>query len=143
VGKSDFELLRVIGKGAYGKVFLVKKITGADRGTFYAMKVLRKAHIVLHSKDKEHTRTERTVLEALRHPFIVRLFYAFQTDSKLYLILLYASGGELFTYLDRQKMFMEDTARFYIAELVLAIEHLHQLGIIYRDLKPEVKRLLC
>lgn len=137
IGKSDFIIASVIGKGAYGKVFLVKKTTGPDSGNYYAMKVLRKAHIILHSKDTEHTKTERAILEEVRHPFIVRLFYAFQTDSKLYLILDYASGGELFMYLDQQKMFLEDTSKFYLAELVLALEHLHKLGIIYRDLKPE------
>ena len=137
ISKTDFQLLRVIGKGAYGKVFLVKKITGSDSETYYAMKVLKKASLVIHAKDAEHTKTERSILEDVRHPFIVRLFYAFQTDFKLYLILDYASGGELFMYLEKQKMFLEDTAVFYISELVLAIEHLHSYGIIYRDLKPE------
>lgn len=80
VGKQDFELLKVVGKGAYGKVFLVRKCTGGlDAGQLYAMKVLRKAHITLHTKDTEHTKTERTILEEARHPFIVRLYYAFQT----------------------------------------------------------------
>lgn len=137
VGKSDFQLLKVIGKGAYGKVFLVRKIHGIDKNQYYAMKVLKKAHIVLHQKDTEHTQNERSILEEVRHPFLVRLFYAFQTDSKLYLILDYAPGGELFMYLEKEKMLMEDVAQFYMAELVLALEHLHKLGIIYRDLKPE------
>jgi serine/threonine protein kinase len=137
VSKSDFLLHSVIGKGAYAKVFLVQKVTDPDRGAYYAMKVLKKAHIVVHQKDREHTKTERVILEEVRHPFIVRLFYAFQTDAKLYLILDYAPGGELFTYLDRQKMFLEDAAKIYMAELILALEHLHSLGIIYRDLKPE------
>ncbi|TPX62548.1 hypothetical protein PhCBS80983_g00294 [Powellomyces hirtus] len=141
VGLSDFQVMSVIGKGAYGKVFLVRKkptlmaIMGDD---LYAMKVLKKASIVLHGKDAEHTRNERGILEDVsNHPFIVSLHYAFQTDEKLYLILSYASGGELFTYLAREKMFAEDVACFYIAELLLALEHLHDLGIIYRDLKPE------
>ncbi|KAI9015150.1 kinase-like domain-containing protein [Gaertneriomyces semiglobifer] len=101
------------------------------------MKVLRKASIVLHGKDAEHTRNERNILEEVRHPFIVTLHYAFQTHAKLYLILSYASGGELFTYLATERMFSESVACFYIAELLLALEHLHELGIIYRDLKPE------
>jgi hypothetical protein len=134
VGKLDFSLLKVIGKGAFGKVFLVQKSTGSDAGHYYAMKVLKKAHIVLHAKDTEHTKTERQILEEVRHPFIVRLFYAFQTDSKLYLILDYAPGGELFMYLEKQKMLLEDVAMFYMAELVLALEHLHKLGIFYRGL---------
>ena len=110
----------------------MKKINGTDKDRFYAMKVLEKAHIVLHAKDTEHTKTERSILEEVRHPFIVKLFYAFQTDSKLYLILDYACGGELFTYLEKEKMLLEDKAIFYISELILAMEHLHRLGIIYR-----------
>ncbi|KAI3650666.1 hypothetical protein MP228_004147 [Amoeboaphelidium protococcarum] len=137
VNKNDFQLLKVIGKGAYGKVFLVRKVTGVDDGQLYAMKVLKKAHITLHTKDTQHTKTERTILEEARHPFIVRLFYAFQTDYKLYLILDYAQGGELFTYLDRKKMFNEDEAIFFSSCLLLALGHLHSLGIIYRDLKTE------
>ncbi|KND03090.1 AGC/RSK/RSKP70 protein kinase [Spizellomyces punctatus DAOM BR117] len=141
VGLSDFDVVSVIGKGAYGKVFLVRKKGGLHatqgKSDLYAMKVLRKASIVLHGKDAEHTRNERNILEEVQHPFIVTLHYAFQTEFKLYLILSYASGGELFTYLAHEKMFAEDVACFYIAELLLAIEHLHELGIIYRDLKPE------
>lgn len=137
-GLTDFEPISVIGKGAYGKVFLVRKREAdQERTNLYAMKVLRKASIVLHGKDAEHTKNERTILEEVRHPFIVTLHYAFQTQAKLYLILSYASGGELFTYLANEKMFSEDVARFYLAELLLALEHLHELGIIYRDLKPE------
>lgn len=76
-------------------------------------------------------------MEAVKHPFIVDLIYAFQTDGKLYLILEYLSGGELFVHLEREGIFMEDSASFYLAEIVLALEHLHRQGIIYRDLKPE------
>ncbi|KAI8820721.1 kinase-like domain-containing protein [Fimicolochytrium jonesii] len=149
VGLDDFQLVSVVGKGAYGKVFLVRKkpnptpatsTAGANAKTeLYAMKVLKKASIVLHAsgKEAEHTRNERCILEEVQHPFIVTLHYAFQTPSKLYLILSYASGGELFTYLTKEKMFAEDVACFYISELLLALEHLHSLGIIYRDLKPE------
>lgn len=96
------------------------------------MKVLKKATLVVKKKDTEHTRSERLILERLRHPFIVSLVYAFQTENKLYLIMDFASGGELFTYMEKEGMFLEDTARFYLAELVLAIEHVHSLGIIYR-----------
>lgn len=129
---ASFQLLNVIGRGAYGKVFLVKR-----QDKVYAMKVLRKASIVLHGKEQEHARNERSILEAVAHPFIVKLYYAFQTHAKLYLILSYCSGGELFSYLEKEKIFSDLTASFYIAELLLAIEHLHSLGIIYRDLKPE------
>ncbi|TPX36527.1 hypothetical protein SmJEL517_g01372 [Synchytrium microbalum] len=134
VGLEDFEMLSVIGKGAFGKVYLVR-LKGTSR--VFALKVLKKASIVLHSKTHEHTRNERTILEEVRHPFIVKLYYAFQTLEKLYLVLEYAPGGELFNQLAIERMLSEEATSFYIAELLLAIEHLHNLGIIYRDLKPE------
>lgn len=137
VGPENFQLLKVLGKGGYGKVFQVRKITGADSGKIFAMKVLKKAVIVRNAKDTAHTKAERNILEEVAHPFIVKLNYAFQTGGKLYLILEYLGGGELFMHLEREGIFMEDTACFYLSEIVLALEHLHKQGIIYRDLKPE------
>ncbi|CAK1552108.1 unnamed protein product [Leptosia nina] len=137
LGPQDFELRKVLGKGGYGKVFQVRKITGTDAGAHFAMKVLKKASIVRNQKDTAHTKAERNILEAVKHPFIVELVYAFQTGGKLYLILEYLSGGELFMHLEREGIFLEDTACFYLSEIILALEHLHSLGIIYRDLKPE------
>lgn len=137
VGPQDFELLKVLGKGGYGKVFQVKKVTGTDANKIYAMKVLKKATIVRNQKDTAHTKAERNILECVKNPFIVDLAYAFQTGGKLYLILEYLSGGELFMQLEREGIFMEDTACFYLSEITLALEHLHNQGIIYRDLKPE------
>ncbi|XP_072934014.1 ribosomal protein S6 kinase alpha-5-like isoform X2 [Epargyreus clarus] len=135
---SHFDLLKVLGTGAYGKVFLVKKRCGVDEGKLYAMKVLKKASIVQKLKTAEHTRTERQVLEAVRAcPFLVTLHYAFQTDSKLHLILDYVAGGELFTHLYQREHFHENEVRIYIAEIILALEQLHKLGIIYRDIKLE------
>ncbi|KAF8977679.1 serine/threonine protein kinase psk1 [Entomortierella lignicola] len=131
---DDFTFLKVIGRGAYGKVYLVRHIAS---NALYAMKVLKKASIIVHAKDTECTMSERKILEAIRHPFIVKLHYAFQTNHRLYLILEYASGGELFTHLATERMFSEENTAFYAAQLVLALEHLHSLGIIYRDLKPE------
>uniref|UniRef100_A0A3P8Z728 Ribosomal protein S6 kinase n=1 Tax=Esox lucius TaxID=8010 RepID=A0A3P8Z728_ESOLU len=132
-----FALLRVLGKGGYGKVFQVRKVSGAASGKIFAMKVLKKAMIVRNAKDTAHTKAERNILEEVKHPFIVDLIYAFQTGGKLYLILEYLSGGELFMQLEREGIFMEDTACFYLAEISMALGHLHQKGIIYRDLKPE------
>ncbi|CAI4221244.1 unnamed protein product [Auanema sp. JU1783] len=137
VGPEDFELLKVLGKGGYGKVFQVRKTTGQDAGRIFAMKVLQKATIVRNQKDTAHTKAERNILEAVKSPFICDLLYAFQTGGKLYLILEYLSGGELFMHLEREGMFMEDTAAFYLSEIVVSLEHLHRQGIIYRDLKPE------
>ncbi|XP_062432363.1 ribosomal protein S6 kinase alpha-5 isoform X1 [Rhea pennata] len=138
VGIENFELLKVLGTGAYGKVFLVRKVSGHDAGKLYAMKVLKKATIVQKAKTTEHTRTERQVLEHIRQsPFLVTLHYAFQTDTKLHLILDYINGGELFTHLSQRERFSENEVQIYIGEIVLALEHLHKLGIIYRDIKLE------
>lgn len=91
----------------------------------YAMKVLSKADIVKR-KQVEHTKTERRVLGRINHPFIIRLHYAFQTEEKLYFVLDYAAGGELFFHLSRVKKFSEAATRFYCAELTLALEELHK-----------------
>lgn len=135
VDPSHFELLKVLGQGSFGKVFLVRKISGVDAGTLYAMKVLRKA--TLKVRDRQRTKMERDILADVNHPFIVKLHYAFQTEGKLYLILEFLRGGDLFTRLSKEVMFTEEDVKFYLAELALALNHLHTLGIIYRDLKPE------
>uniref|UniRef100_A0AAR2K2N3 Ribosomal protein S6 kinase n=1 Tax=Pygocentrus nattereri TaxID=42514 RepID=A0AAR2K2N3_PYGNA len=131
----QFELRKVLGQGSFGKVFLVKKITGPDAGQLYAMKVLKKA--TLKVRDRVRTKMERDILVEVNHPFIVKLHYAFQTEGKLYLILDFLRGGDLFTRLSKEVMFTEEDVKFYLAELALALDHLHGLGIIYRDLKPE------
>jgi len=131
-----YPLLRVLGKGSFGKVVLVRKRTGAESGGLFAMKILRKAHLVKR-RQIERTKTERKVLAVADHTFIMKLHFAFQTEDKLYLVLDYCPGGELFFHLSRYRRFPERVARFYTAELVLAIDHLHSKGIIYRDLKPE------
>nr|XP_029732252.1 ribosomal protein S6 kinase 2 beta isoform X3 [Aedes albopictus] len=132
---SQFELLKVLGEGSFGKVFLVRKIVGKDAGTLYAMKVLKKA--TLKVKDRVRSTNERNILADVGHAFIVKLHYAFQTPGKLYLILDFLRGGDLFTRLSKEVMFTEEDVKFYLAELALALNHLHSLGIIYRDLKPE------
>ncbi|GFR67527.1 ribosomal protein S6 kinase, partial [Elysia marginata] len=138
VSMQDFELLKVLGTGAYGKVFLVRKRGGRDAGKLYALKQLKKASIVQKTKTTEHTRTERQVLEAIREsPFLVTLHYAFQTESKLNLILDFVNGGEMFTHLYQREHFKEEEVRIYIGEITLALETLHKLGIIYRDIKLE------
>ncbi|XP_006067097.1 ribosomal protein S6 kinase alpha-2 isoform X2 [Bubalus bubalis] len=132
---SQFELLKVLGQGSYGKVFLVRKVKGSDAGQLYAMKVLKKA--TLKVRDRVRSKMERDILAEVNHPFIVKLHYAFQTEGKLYLILDFLRGGDLFTRLSKEVMFTEEDVKFYLAELALALDHLHGLGIIYRDLKPE------
>ncbi|KAF2280075.1 uncharacterized protein EI97DRAFT_429841 [Westerdykella ornata] len=133
---EDFTPLTCLGKGSYGTVFLVKQ---RGTGRLYAQKQLRKASLTVHKKLVEQTKTERAILESVnRHPFVVKLYYAFQDHEKLYLILEYAQGGELFHHLATERMFSEEVAAFYMAEMVLALDHLHRnVGVVYRDLKPE------
>lgn len=131
----DFERLKVLGEGTYGKVLLVRE---KRSGRLFAQKQLKKASMIVEEKKIQQTKTEREILESVRHPYIVKLFYAMQDQEKLYLILEYVQGGELFTYLANQSMLSEDTAAFYLAEMVLALHHLHvNVGVVYRDLKPE------
>lgn len=129
VKMQDFELLKVLGTGAYGKVFLVRKLTGHDQGKLFAMKVLRKEIVAQKTKTLDHTKTERKVLESIRNePFLVTMHYAFQTKTKLHLILDYVNGGELFTHLFLRDHFKEDDAKIYIGELILALEKLHKVS---------------
>ncbi|TFK76139.1 kinase-like protein [Pluteus cervinus] len=130
----DFEFLKLIGRGTFGKVFQVRK---RDTKRIYAMKVLSKKEIVA-KKEVAHTIGERKILQrSLESPFLVGLKFSFQTDADLYLVTDFKSGGELFWHLQREQRFSEERARFYIAELILALEHLHKYDIVYRDLKPE------
>ena len=130
---EDFEILKLVGQGAFGKVFQVKK---KDSGVIYAMKVMKKDRVI--EKDQaEYTRAERDILTAVTHPFIVSLRYSFQTTSKLYLILDFINGGHLFFQLYQQGTFGDELTKFYAAEICLAVGHLHSLSIVHRDLKPE------
>ncbi|KAL4086442.1 hypothetical protein PRIC1_014146 [Phytophthora ramorum] len=113
---NDFDLLSVVGKGAYGKVFLAKKKHGRNAGRVYAMKVLRKQD-VFKKKQVEHTKSEQRILKHVEHPFVVRLRYAFQNHQKLYLVMDYYSGGSMFVHLRKEKRFSEQRACFYAAEL--------------------------
>eukprot|EP00611_Tribonema_gayanum_P030049 TRINITY_DN822_c0_g2_i1.p1 TRINITY_DN822_c0_g2~~TRINITY_DN822_c0_g2_i1.p1 ORF type:complete len:725 (-),score=189.64 TRINITY_DN822_c0_g2_i1:946-3120(-) len=133
VGLDNFKIIKVIGKGSFGKVFLVRDKLG---GEIFAMKVLRKDNIIKRNQ-VEHTKTERNVLGYVRHPFIVGLNMAFQTREKLFFVLDYCAGGELFFHLGKLGKFPEDRSKFYAAEIALALEHVHKLDIVYRDLKPE------
>jgi len=131
---SDFDLLKVVGKGAFGKVMLVRKKAGKEKGMIFAMKVLKKS-MVISKGQVEHTNSERSILREIRHPYIVCLRYAFQSEEKLYLITDYYSGGSLFYHLRKARGFSENRTKFYGAQLLLALQHLHENHIIYRDLK--------
>lgn len=136
ISDKDFELLKVVGQGGFGKVFLCRKVTPPQQGECYAMKVLKKQQVV-SSGLVNTTMAERKILTEINHPFVVKLHYAFQSESKLYLVMDYLSGGSLATHLRRRRKFPEDWARFYAAEVAAAIAHLHSANIIYRDAKLE------
>eukprot|EP00826_Nyctotherus_ovalis_P042023 TRINITY_DN4286_c0_g1_i12.p1 TRINITY_DN4286_c0_g1~~TRINITY_DN4286_c0_g1_i12.p1 ORF type:complete len:321 (-),score=95.68 TRINITY_DN4286_c0_g1_i12:167-1129(-) len=107
-----------------------------DSGEIFAMKILKKEMLEKRNQ-RFHTKTERAVLAKMKTPFVVQLYYAFQTPEKLYLVMEYLPGGELFFHLRKAKKFDEARAVFYAAEITLALEYLHKNNIIYRDLKPE------
>lgn len=128
----DFQLLSVVGKGSYGKVMQARK---KDSGKIYAIKVLLKKDLKKQTQIT-HTQTERHILGAVEHPFICSLRYAFQNRTKLYMVMDFFNGGELFFHLNKGP-FEESRTQYYIAEITLALEHLHSLLVVYRDLKPE------
>ncbi|KAL1617542.1 Serine/threonine-protein kinase [Diplodia seriata] len=135
-GPEDFQILKLIGKGTFGQVFQVRK---KDTGRIYAMKVLSKK-VIVQKKEVAHTLGERNILVRTAmadSAFIVGLKFSFQTPTDLYLVTDYMSGGELFWHLQKEGRFNEARAKFYIAELILALQHLHEHDIVYRDLKPE------
>ncbi|EQC32389.1 AGC/AKT protein kinase [Saprolegnia diclina VS20] len=136
LGIDDFDLMKVVGRGAFGKVMLVRKKAGKNGGAIYAMKILKKAHIIQNDQ-VENTKAEQHILKEINHPYVVRLRYAFQNPEKLYLIMDYYPGGSLYYHLRKSKKFSEDRTRLYMAQLLTAIMHLHSKDIAYRDLKLE------
>jgi len=134
VTPQDFELLKVIGMGAFGKVLQVKSKSSQQ---VLAMKVISKRLLKHKTSYVENIHAERDILTKVRHPFIVAMHCSFQTREKLFIIMDFLAGGELFLRLGREGIFMESTAKFYVGEIVLALEHLHSRGILHRDLKPE------
>lgn len=130
---SDFSLIQTLGTGSFGRVHLVRSV---HNGRYYAMKVFRKSHVV-KAKQIEHTNDERKILALCRHPFITRMWGTFQDCKSIFIIMDYIEGGELFSLLRKSKVFPNQVAKFYAAEVLLALEYLHSRGIVYRDLKPE------
>ncbi|OLY82003.1 Serine/threonine-protein kinase orb6 [Smittium mucronatum] len=133
LGAQDFKTIKIIGRGAFGEVRLVQQ---QDSGKIYAMKMLRKADMV--QKDQlAHVRAERDVLAEADSDWVVQLFFSFQDESRLYLIMEFLPGGDLMTMLIKFDVFPEDVTRFYMAECVLAIADVHRLGFVHRDIKPD------
>ena len=130
---EDFKHLKLLGKGSFGKVILVKN---QNNNKLYAMKILDKKFIIKKNQ-VSHTQTERALLEKLKHPFIVRLNYAFQDSKRLYFLTEFLQGGELFFHLRKNSGYKEKAVRFYMCQILLALEYMHNNNYIYRDLKPE------
>ncbi|KAG8236627.1 hypothetical protein J437_LFUL016459 [Ladona fulva] len=129
---NDFELIRVIGRGSYAKVLMVEL---KKTRRIYAMKVIKKA-LVTDDEDIDWVQTEKHVFEtASNHPFLVGLHSCFQTPSRLFFVIEFVRGGDLMFHMQRQRRLPEEHARFYAAEISLALNFLHEKGIIYRDLK--------
>lgn len=130
---EDFTILKVLGRGSFGKVMMVRK---NDSGELFAMKSLRK-DALLEREQVEHTRTEKQIMMHVNHPFLVKLEHAFSTPDKIYFVMRYMRGGELFFHLKEARKFPEDRARFYAVCVLMGLGHLHSQNIVYRDLKPE------
>ncbi|KAK4418411.1 Serine/threonine-protein kinase CBK1 [Sesamum alatum] len=133
MGADDFELLTMIGKGAFGEVRVCREKT---TGSVYAMKKLKKSEM-LRRGQVEHVKAERNLLAEVESNCIVKLYCSFQDDEYLYLIMEYLPGGDMMTLLMRKDTLNEDEARFYVAETVLAIESIHKHNYIHRDIKPD------
>ncbi|KAJ1335125.1 protein kinase A [Microdochium nivale] len=130
---GDFDMLRTLGTGSFGRVHLVQS---KHNSRFYAVKVLKKAKIV-KMKQVEHTNDERRMLSEVKHTFLITLWGTFQDSKNLYMVMDFVEGGELFSLLRKSGRFPNPVAKFYAAEVTLALEYLHSKHIIYRDLKPE------
>jgi len=133
IKKSDFEIINLLGEGSFGRVHLVRK---RDNAKLYAMKILNKSSVKIQNQE-DHTKTERLLLEMINHPFIINLEYAFQSKESLYLVTEFMQGGELFQHLRNHGKFTEEEAKFYVVEVLLALDFIHKNKCIYRDLKLE------
>ncbi|KAJ3246912.1 camp-dependent protein kinase catalytic subunit, partial [Borealophlyctis nickersoniae] len=131
---DDFVVIRRVGKGGFANVFLVRLKTGTGR--YYALKAIKKSDLVKLKQEKQIL-NEKNILRDFKHPFIVELYHTFQNFTYLFMTMEFVAGGDLFSYLRKCKRFEEDDARFYVAEILIALEYLHSQNVIYRDLKPE------
>ena len=130
---DDFQIIKVLGRGSFGKVCLVQYKPTKE---YYAMKSLKK-DVLLDQDQVESTILEKKILQTLDHPFLVGMIFCFQTEERIYFIMPFIRGGELFQHLRTEKIFKEDKVRFYAASIGIALDYLHNHGIIYRDIKPE------
>ena len=133
VKNEDFKLIKIIGRGSFGKVCLVEYLPTHE---IYAMKSLKK-DLLIQQEKIESTLLEKEILENINHPFLINLIFCFQTEERINFVIPFIPGGELFQYLKTIKHFGEQKAKFYAAQIAIALQYLHDMGYIYRDLKPE------
>lgn len=130
---EDFEMMRIVGKGTFGKVF---QVMHKKTKKVYAMKCIRK-DVVLENEQMDSLKLEKEILYSIEHPFIVGMDYVFENNHRIFFLMDFIEGGELFRHLVQVRRFPEDQARFMIAQVAIALGHLHEKNIVYRDLKPE------
>lgn len=130
---DNYIIKQTLGTGQFGRVHLAQSLVDDQH---YAIKIISK-HDVVRQRHTKHINNERAILDRVSHPFLVNMYDTFQDDARLFIVMEYVQGGELFRILRRQKKFDEETTRFYAAEVILALEYMHELDIAYRDIKPE------
>ena len=133
VNENSFEILKLLGKGSYGKVFLVEK---KDDKQLFALKVINKIDVI-NKNSFENLKSEKLIMQKVKHPFVVNLEYCFASPSHVFFAMQFKEGGELYRHLRRHVTFPEETARFYACQIILALCYLHDNNIMYRDMKPE------
>lgn len=137
----DFDIRATVGTGTFGRVRMVK-IKQMHDGLPMALKIMKKAE-VLRLKQVEHVKAERHILSLIDHPFVVNLLTTFQDDKRLFMLMEFVNGGELFSYLRREGRLPNDHSRFYTGEIILAFAYIHLMHVVYRDLKPENLLMDC
>ncbi|EER05617.1 cAMP-dependent protein kinase catalytic subunit, putative [Perkinsus marinus ATCC 50983] len=131
----SFNLKDTVGTGSFGRVRVVK-LKGSEDQSPMALKMLKKSEVI-RLKQVEHVKAEKNILSIIDHPYIVNLLISFQDERRLYMVMEYVNGGELFSYLRKEGRLSNDHAKFYTTEIILAFQYLHDRNIAYRDLKPE------
>mmetsp|Transcript_14688 Transcript_14688/g.42290 ORF Transcript_14688/g.42290 Transcript_14688/m.42290 type:complete len:346 (-) Transcript_14688:123-1160(-) len=137
----DFDVRATVGTGTFGRVRMVR-IKGHQDKTPMALKILKKAEVIKH-KQVEHVNSEKVILSMVEHPFLINSLTTFQDEKRLFMLMEFVNGGELFSYLRKEGRLQNDHARFYAGEIALAFSYLHHMNVVYRDLKPENLLIDC
>ena len=133
VNENSFEILKMLGRGSYGKVFLVEK---KDNKHLFALKVINKIDVI-NKNSFENLKSEKIIMQKLKHNLVVNLEYCFASPSHVFFAMEFKEGGELYKHLRKVGIFSEDVAKFYASQILVALCYLHENNIMYRDMKPE------